>query len=335
MPEAIGHYHVLDRMGGAATGEVLRARDARVGRTVVLKRLPDAFVTEPGGRERLYRDVAAASRLSHPHVATLYEVIEERGGLFVVQDFVPGDTLRRVMSGQPLNPARALELTAQLADALAEAHAHGLVHRDLQPDTVIVTPKGQAKLLDLGLAAFTRSGTLRESAAAAFGAADAAPPSTLPYFSPDQALGEPTDHRTDIFYLGAILYEMLTGRPPFAATGAQATLLAILQSAPPAPSRLNPSVPTTVDAVVMRALAKSLDTRYQSAAELAADLRVALQGLQARQTGADRAGVAPARRTARSANAGAWLLLALLALALAAIGWVYRDAIQAAIMAVD
>jgi serine/threonine protein kinase len=335
MPDAIGHYHVLDRLGSAASGEVWRARDARVGRTVVLKRLPDTFVAEPSDRERLYRDVEAASRVSHPHVAAVYEVVEERGGLFVVQDFVPGETLRRVMSGQPLNPGRALELAAQLADALAEAHAHGLVHRDLQPDTVIVTPKGQVKLLDLGLAAFTRSGTLRASAASAFATADATPPSALPYFSPEQALGEPADHRTDIFSLGVILYEMLTGRPPFVAAGAQATLLAILRSVPEAPSRLNPAVPTTVDAVIVRALAKSLEARYQTAAELAADLRVALQALHARQAAPERAEAKAVRSAARGPNAGAWLLLALLALALAAIGWVYRDAIQAALRAVE
>jgi serine/threonine protein kinase len=335
MPDTIGHYHVLDRLGAAGTGEVFRARDARVGRTVVLKRLSDAMVADPARRERLYRDVEAASRVSHPHVATLYEVIEERGGLFLVQDFVPGDTLRRVMSGQPLNPARALEFAAQLADALAEAHAHGLVHRDLQPDTVIVTPRGQAKLLDLGLAGFTRTGALRESAAAAFASADAAPPSALPYFSPEQALGESVDHRTDIFSLGVVLYEMLTGRSPFAGATAQATMLAILQSVPPPPSQQNPAVPTTVDAVVVRALAKSLETRYQSAAELSGDLRVALQGLEARQVAADRSDASPARRARRSANPGAWLLLALLALALAAIGWVYRDALQAAIKAVE
>jgi serine/threonine protein kinase len=277
MPDAIGHYHVLDRLGSAASGEVWRARDARVGRTVVLKRLPDTFVAEPSDRERLYRDVEAASRVSHPHVAAVYEVVEERGGLFVVQDFVPGETLRRVMSGQPLNPGRALELAAQLADALAEAHAHGLVHRDLQPDTVIVTPKGQVKLLDLGLAAFTRSGTMRASAASAFATADATPPSALPYFSPEQALGEPADHRTDIFSLGVILYEMLTGRPPwmrFDGESAESFAMRVTREESESVVGRTPGLDPRLAALLTRALHADPERRFASAGEFARALSV-------------------------------------------------------------
>src|SRR5206468_11838417 len=190
----------------------------------------------------------------------------------LVLEFVPGESLDRVIAGRPLHPRRAVDFATQIADGLAEAHARAIVHRDIRPENIIITPKEKAKILDFGLAAWTRGGPAREHAAAA-GAAATTSPRTLAYLSPEQARGDPVDHRTDIFSAGAVLFEMLTGRPPFAARTADATMLPIGLTAAAAPSTLASSVPQELDIVVTRTLAKNPDERYESAATLAAELR--------------------------------------------------------------
>jgi serine/threonine protein kinase len=277
--ETIAHYQLLDRIGTGRLGELFRARDTRHGRTVALRRIdPTLDEAEKG---RLLAEAKPLADLSHPFLASLFDAgIAENQG-YVATEFVAGDTLTRVVAGQPLNARRAAELAAQVADALAEVHARGFVHGDVRPENVVVTPKGQAKLLELGLSKFSASGAAR--AAAASGRDEPGPPhAALHYLSPEQALGEATDARTDIFSLGAVLYTMLTGKPPFDGTSATALAVAALQASPPPPSRTNPDVPHEVDAIVARAMAKSLDRRYQSAAEMAADLRAAAMLLEVR-----------------------------------------------------
>jgi serine/threonine protein kinase len=319
MLETLGQYKMLDRVGAGRLGEVYRARDTRLGRTVAIKVLPAELAADPEQREALMRDARAASRLSHPNIAALYEVGEDAGQDFLVFEFVPGATLRTVIAGRPLNPRRAVDLAIQLADALAEAHAQGIVQRDIGPDNVIVTPKGSAKILDFGLAAW----------AAGAGAGDTLAPRAVAYMSPEQVLGQTVNDRTDIFSLGVMLFEMLTGRLPYAGATTAALSQQIVETPAAAPSSVNRSLPRELDAVVAKALAKNADKRYE-AAMLAADLRSIGAMLDARSGAAEPMTVAPVARRRRrvrsatvSALAAVCVLLALLLVWLAVTrGWI-------------
>ena len=282
MSETVAHYQLLDRLGAGALGELFRARDTRLGRTVALRRV--TAPVDEATRARLLQDARAIADLSHPFLASLFDVGDDEGQVYLATEFVPGDTLTRVVGGQPLHPRRAAELAAQIADALAEAHSRDLVHGDVRPDNIIVTPKGAAKLIELGMSPYTLGGSVRAAAAAG---ASSAVHAAHRYLSPEQALGGKTDARTDIFSLGAVLYTMLTGMPPFEGETADALGVAVLQAVPPPPSRVNPAVPLEIDAIVARAMTKSLDRRYQSIAEMAADLRAAAVLLEVRAAQAD------------------------------------------------
>src|SRR5712692_1363933 len=245
MLDTLGQYKILDRIGAGGMGEVYRARDTLHGRTVAIKLLPPELAADTERRDHLVRDARAATVLSHPNIAALYEIGEDGGHLFLAFEFVPGETLKTVIAGRPLNPRRAVSLAVQIADALAEAHAAGIVHRDLTPDNIIVTPKGNAKVLDFGLATWTAGGAERDVA----------------YMSPEQALGHPGDDRTDIFSLGVILFEMLTGRLPFSGTTHDALAREIVPTRAPVPSSINRSLPPELDALVAKALARNVDDR--------------------------------------------------------------------------
>lgn len=276
MFESLGQYRILDRIGSGGLGQVYRARDTRFGRTVAIKVLPALLASDPERREQFLRDARVAATLSHPNIAVLYEIGEDQGQLFLVFEFVPGQTLKSIIGGRPLHPRRAIDLGVQIADALADAHVVDVVHGDLKPDNVIVTPKGNAKVLDFGLATWTAGRALREKAVegGAVALAGGEPLlGTIAYMSPEQALGERVDARTDIFSLGILLFEMLTGKLPF--TGATSTQLAlrIVQATPPAPSVVERTLPQDVDPIVAKALGKSFGQRYESAATLAAELR--------------------------------------------------------------
>ena len=184
MFETLGHYKILERIGAGDMGEVFRARDTHHGRTVAVQVIVPSVATDPDQRARLFEDARVAAALSHPNIAMLYECAEDQGQLFLVYEHVPGNTLKRTIDGAPLNPRRAVDLAVQIADALADGHAAGVVHRNLTSETVMVTPKGNAKVVDFGLAAWVK------------------------------ADDEPVDHRRDIFAFGAVMFEMLTGTPP-------------------------------------------------------------------------------------------------------------------------
>jgi eukaryotic-like serine/threonine-protein kinase len=324
VPETLSHYQLLERIGAGALGEVFRARDTRVGRTVAIKRVPSGLASDEVRRRRLLEDARAATALSHPHLATLYEAGEEHGQVFLVFEHVPGESLTRLIGGHPLNPRRALEIAIQSADALAEAHAAGIVHRDVRPDNIVVTPRGQAKLLDTGLAGFTGGGALRAKATSLPDTSDEVTAATFRYLSPEQALGEPVDHRTDIFSLGAVLYEMLTGRPAFDSASAPETIVAVVQATPAAPSGRSTGVPPELDAIVARALAKSLDGRYQSAAEMAAALREAAARLDASSAPAAEDGVSLAHADvpAEATSSRSVVVMVAVLLVLAVVAWV-------------
>lgn len=301
MIESLGHYKVLEHVGTGGMGEVYRARDTTHGRTVAIKVLPAAVANDPTRRAQFLHDAHAAAALSHPSIVTLYEVGDDAHDLFLAFDFVRGETLKTTILGRPLHPRRAIDLAVQIADGLADAHAAGVVHRDIRPANIIVTEKGAAKILDLGLAAWTTGGTDRR---------------VSPYRSPEQALGGPVDERADIFSLGAVLFELLTGKPPVNVLTSGGMPGRVGPA--PAPSSVNRSLPAEIDGVVAKALAQNVDQRYQSAATLAAELRVVAAMLDVRSDATDRV---PVRARPPRRSAGGWLVPAAAVAALAAAAW--------------
>ncbi len=293
MLDAIAHYKVLGPLGTGGLGEVYRARDTRIGRTVAVKVLPVSIASNVARSNALLEAASAASTISHPNIAALFEGGEDAGRRFLVFEFVPGDPLNAVIEGRALNIRRAVELAIQLADALADAEAADLRHGDIRPATIIVTSKDRAKLMNFGLAAFTVGGTSRRTA--------------FPlYVAPEEAAGAPGDIRSDIFSLGAVLFEMLTGRQ---------------RGQGLAPSSLNKNVPPELDRIVGRMLAANIDHRYQSAATVAAELRSLAAILEARAT-AEEAALEKPRRPRRGSS-GTVVVLGVFAV-IAAIGvWLW------------
>jgi serine/threonine-protein kinase len=268
----VADYNLLERIGEGGLGEVFRARDTRAGRTVALKLAPRGFAA--GQRQhRLIEDARAAAALSHPNIAWLFDVGHHEGQLYLAYEFVQGPTLREHMGRGAMNARHAIDLAVQVADALAEGHARGVVHKDIRPDSVLETAKGSAKVLDFGMSLWTRGGQLRALAAAAPDSVSIGALANVAYMSPEQALGGRVDARTDVFSLAVIVYEMVTGTNPFAADTPAATMVNIISKTPPHPTELNPDLPKMFDVVLPRALAKDLDKRTASAAKLAADLR--------------------------------------------------------------
>jgi TolB-like protein len=330
MFETLGHYKILDRIGAGGIGEVYRARDTRLGRTVAIKVLAPDVAGDPDRRDRFLREARAAAALSHPNIAALYEIGEDQAHLFLVFEFVPGETLKSVIGGRALNPRRAIDFAVQIADALADAHAEGIVHRDIKPANVIITPKDKAKVLDFGLATWTAGGAEREHAvrdATVTVTGAGAALGTVAYMSPEQALGEQVDQRTDIFSLGVVLFEMLTGTLPF--TGATPTALAlqIVQAPAPPLTAVNRSLPKELEPILGRALAKSLDQRYESAATFAAELRSIGAILDVRSDAAAPV-VAQPLVAPRNRSLGKWLMLMLLLGAAGAAAWSERIPIE-------
>jgi serine/threonine protein kinase len=273
MTDTIAHYNLLDRVGVGGLGEVYRARDTKVGRTVALKILPERLLSDAADLGRFLEDAHAAAALSHPNIATLFEVGEEGGRRYLAYEFAQGSTLRQQIAGRGMNTRHALEIAVQLADAVADAHAQGVVHTDLRPENIVITGKGSAKILDFGMAAWTRGGATRALAASSPQSLRADAAGIAAYLSPEQAIGGVVDARTDVFSLGIIIYEMLSGRNPFAGADPAATLLNISRSSPPPVTCTNPDLPREFDTMLTRAMAKDLDARQQSAASLSAELR--------------------------------------------------------------
>ena len=268
---AVAHYNLLERLGEGAFSEIYRARDTKFGRTVALRLIRDEAFTGTHMRTAFLNDARAAAQLSHPNITTLFDVGEYEGGCYLAYEFAAGVNLRHEAAGRPVNPRRAVELAIHIADALAEGHAHGLVHADVRPETIFVTHKGSGKLLEFGMAPWTTGGRIRERAAAApeMLGSDAVP--VISYMSPEQTRGAAVDPRTDIYSLGVVLYELLTGANPFAGATPAATI-ADVRTRTAAP----PNVPGGADeltAAVLGALSKDPDARPQTAASFAASLR--------------------------------------------------------------
>jgi eukaryotic-like serine/threonine-protein kinase len=277
---SIAHYNLLEKIGEGGLGEVFRARDTRAGRTIALKVFPTQ-TADGVCPDALLADARASASISHPNIATLFDVGHADGACYLAYEFVTGSPLSASMFGGPMNPLRAIELCIQIADALADLEASGIAHGDLRPDTVAVTAKGAAKLLDTGMWQWTRGGHHRRAAASDPSTLLPEAASVVPYLSPEQAVGPDWDSRSDMFSLATMLYEMVTGRNPFAAATPQDIVVNVIRLKAPPASTIAPDVPPEVDRVLAKAMAKNLEHRYDSAALFAAALRAAAAHLAA------------------------------------------------------
>ena len=272
--QTVSHYRITEKLGRGGMGVVYKAEDTRLRRSVAIKFLSDDLSRDRNAVERFQREARAASGLNHPHICAVYDIGEHAGQHFIVMELLEGAPLDQTIGGKSLANDRLVDLALQIADALDTAHAKGIVHRDIKPGNIFITDRGQAKLLDFGLA----KGQSAEPAAAGETTLEHLTSAgevlgTIAYMSPEQVRGEPLDSRTDLFSLGAVLYEMATGRHAFAGNTSGTLQEAILNRTPVASGRVNPDIHPRFEEIINKALEKDRGLRYQSAADLRADLQ--------------------------------------------------------------
>ena len=263
----VAHYKILEKIGEGGMGVVYRAEDTRLKRTVALKFLPPELTRDPQAKARFVQEAQAAAALDHPNICAVFEIGEAEGSTYIAMSYVKGQSLKEKIAAGPLSMEEALDIASQVAEGLKEAHERGIIHRDIKPGNIMLTEKGQAKIMDFGLAKLEAGVDLTRTMAVI---------GTAAYMSPEQARGEEVDHRTDIWSFGATLYEMLTGQKPFGRKTDQAVIYSILNDTTEAVSRIRPEIPRQLDRVIQKALEKDRSRRYQSMTELLKDLKSTL-----------------------------------------------------------
>ncbi|HTC49562.1 MAG TPA: protein kinase [Candidatus Aquilonibacter sp.] len=318
--QTISHYRILGKLGGGGMGVVYEAEDLKLGRHVALKFIPENLAGDPKSLERFVREAKSASLLNHPNICIIHGIEDNNGHPYIVMEKLEGESLKQAIAGHPLAIDKVVDISIQIADALAASHAKGIVHRDIKPANIFLTPFGQVKILDFGLAKLVHNvgtdsdGLAADNSLTAVGVI----PGTAVYMSPEQARSEEIDFRSDLFSFGVVMYEMSTGKKPFSGKNSLMTLDAVLHDKPVPPGELNPQVPVELEGIIGKAMEKDRKDRYQSATQMKADLQ---QLKRETESGQVKSSFHPAKLRVASKTFGRkgsrwqfWLLLGTLAL---------------------